>query len=124
MKATEALLLAALLSVSGGALAEPDGAMLYEQQCLVCHQADGGGVPNMQPELWNSPRANGDPAAMIDFLLGGSASLAPEDRLYDNDMPGFDYLSDQELAALISYVRSHFDNQGGAVAPADVAARR
>lgn len=128
MSATRILSIALALAGPAAAVAEPepepDGEALYRQHCLVCHQADGWGVPNMQPELWNSPRANGDADAMILFLLTGSASLPPSERRADNDMPGFDYLRDEELAAVISYVRTHFDNDGGPVSVSDVRAAR
>ncbi|GER07271.1 hypothetical protein GCM10007972_14800 [Iodidimonas muriae] len=100
------------------------GKAVYEQHCLSCHQADGGGVPMMQPELWGSRRINGPDTALIDFVLGGSASLPDEERAYSNEMPGFDHLSDAELAAVLSYIRSRFENDAPAIAARDIAARR
>lgn len=104
--------------------AGPDGAALYAEHCLVCHQADGGGVPFLQPGLAGSAKLNGPVPDLVAFLLTGSASLAPEERRFDNDMPGFDALSDAELAALLTHVRTHFGNSASPVIAAEVAAAR
>ncbi len=100
------------------------GRAVYETHCLVCHQADGGGVPMMQPELWNSPRTNGPATDLIRFVLAGSAGLAPEDRAYTNEMPGFSQLNDQDLAAVLTYIRSNFENDAPKITPSDVAKGR
>jgi mono/diheme cytochrome c family protein len=120
----------AVLTLSGGALAqdgEADGGTgqaLYEANCAACHQYDGGGVPMMQPELILSPKANGDVGEVIDMILLGSAAVPAGTSEYSNEMPAFDYLSDEDIALIASYVRTHFDNTGGAVTAADVRERR
>lgn len=106
------------------AATDEEGRAVYETHCLTCHQADGGGVPMMQPELWHSPRANGPASALIRFVLQGSAGLAPEDRTFTNEMPGFSQLSDQDLAAVLTYIRSNFENDAPQITPSDVAKGR
>ncbi|WP_281301289.1 MULTISPECIES: cytochrome c [unclassified Iodidimonas] len=127
MKAARVIFGGLLLAVPGSLAAAADdslsthGKAVYDQHCLVCHQADGGGVPNMQPELWSSPRLNGPAPALIRFILHGSADLPPEQRSHDNIMPGFATLFDEDLAALLSYLRQTFDNEAPAITAAQIA---
>jgi len=37
-----------------------NGKKIFETRCLVCHQADGGGVPNMSPPLFDTDFTTGD----------------------------------------------------------------
>ncbi len=104
--------------------ARETGRTVYETHCLVCHQADGGGVPMMQPELWQSSRINGPSAPLIRFMLEGSAGLAPAERSYSNEMPGFSQLSNQDLAAVLTFIRSNFKNDAPQITPSDIAAAR
>ncbi len=96
----------------------------YETHCAVCHQYDGGGVPFMQPELFARPRANGPKGGVIDMILLGSKAPGAGQGEYSNEMPGFDFLSDEEIAAIATYVRTNFENNGGAVTADDVKSRR
>ncbi len=97
---------------------------LYEENCGVCHQVDGSGVPFMQPELIESPRANGDKGQVIQMILKGSKAVTPGTSEFENEMPGFDYLTNEQIALIATYVRTNFDNQGGTVSPDDVARER
>ena len=78
-----------------------DGEQLYARDCLACHMADGRGVPGVNPALVSSAWVAGSPDALAGFILTGG---------YGPDvlMARFDYLSDAELAALMSYIRSEF----------------
>lgn len=103
---------------------DTDAKRLYETHCGVCHQYDGGGVPMLQPELIGRPRANGPKGGVIDVILQGSQALAPTESDYGNEMPSFAHLSDLEIALIASYVRTHFENNGGPVTADDVKSRR
>ena len=100
------------------------GKSLYEANCGTCHQIDGSGVMFLQPELIGSERANGPKGGVIDMILFGSAAVEPGTSDYGNEMPGFDFLTDEEIALIASYVRTNFENDGGSVSPADVQPRR
>lgn len=125
MKATSFFLMAALAGTGVPAVAQDtDAKRLYEEHCGVCHQYDGGGVPMLQPELIGRPRANGPKGGVIDVILQGSTALAPTESDYGNEMPSFAHLSDLEIALIASYVRTHFENNGGPVTADDVKSRR
>ncbi|UTW55969.1 cytochrome c [Kordiimonas sp. SCSIO 12610] len=100
------------------------GKALYEENCGVCHQVDGSGVPFMQPELYGSPRANGDKGGVIQMILKGSKAVEPGTSEFENEMPGFEYLTDEQIALIATYVRTNFENTGGKVTPQDVASER
>ena len=97
---------------------------LYEVHCGSCHMVDGGGVPMMQPELIETPRANEAKGGVIDMILKGSAAVPEGTSEFGNEMPAFDFLTDEEIAKIATYVRTNFDNKGGAVTADDVRSRR
>jgi len=93
----------------------PPGQKLYGRYCLTCHQADGGGVPNMQPPIAGGSWVKGDPKALALFVLtGGFNSAERKDSAVDNVMPGFPQLTDEDLAEILSYIRAKF---GGGASP-------
>ncbi len=104
--------------------AQSSGQEVYNAYCMECHQANGTGVPNMQPSLKKSKKALGDPAPLIKFVLKGSADLDPSETIYSNIMPGHDFLSDSELAAVLTFIRQSFGNNAPLVSEAAVRAAR
>ncbi len=128
IKLLGAVLAGAALSASVAApvtAEEPQtGKFLYETNCAVCHQFDGGGVPFMQPELFGSKRANAPKGGVIDMILFGSAADGAGQSGFTNEMPGFDFLTNEEIALIATYVRTNFENNGGAVTADDVQPRR
>ena len=112
----------AFLALSAGAKAQ-DGQALYSANCLSCHQADGRGVPGVFPDLTESTLLAGDAATLLRFVLYQEQPAGFEPGQGYAVMPKFDYLGDDDLAALLSYLRSEFGS-GGAISPQDVAAAR
>ena len=107
-----AIVFAMLFSPS--ALAET-GQSLYADHCQSCHQADGYGVPFMQPPLAGSSLVLGDIDALARAVLYGSDADVPRDEVWGNQMAGFDVLSDHEMADILTYIRSSFGNEKSAV---------
>ncbi len=97
-----------------------EGAKLYADYCGTCHQADGSGVPFLQPALINSARANGEKGGVIAMILWGSDAVPAGTSEFSNAMPGFGELEDDDIAALATYVRTQFENSGGPVTADDV----
>ena len=105
--------------------ARPPGQRLYGVHCLSCHQADGGGVPNMQPAIAGGAWVSGDARALALFVMtGGFDSAQRKDSAAHNVMPAFAHLSDQELAAILTYIRQKFGKGTSSVSVADIAAAR
>ena len=100
------------------------GQLVYTQYCVSCHQADGGGVQNMNPPLINTSYVNGDKAKLVSILLNGLAHEEIDGERYSNVMPSFNYLKDSQIADVLTYVRSSFGNKKSAVTAAAVKAGR
>src|SRR3954466_8987027 len=98
-----------------------NGKKLYEQYCLTCHQADGGGVPKMNPPLINTSYVTGDKKKLVQWVLKGSTENVPIDgKYYSNNMPPQAYLKDEEIADILTYIRNSFGNKASAITPAEV----
>jgi mono/diheme cytochrome c family protein len=89
----------------------PDGAAVFKEQCVACHQANGQGVAGDFPPL----AGNADlflsrtfPALVVLFGLEGELKVAG--KTYRSAMPPFAHLSDAEVAAVINYVRGAWGN--------------
>ncbi len=117
------LLAAAVVQASGdtadqrnGNFALNGGEAIYQGICQGCHMADAQGAEGAghYPALASNPRLTGAGYVMHVVLKG------------QKGMPGLgDNLSDQQIADVVNYVRTHFGNHfGGAVTPADVQAAR
>jgi putative membrane-bound dehydrogenase-like protein len=96
------------------------GRQLYADTCAECHQAKGQGVEGVFPPLVESefvldPQAESLIRIVLDGLTG---PVEVRGERYDGFMPPFGHLSDDELAALLSYVRSAWGNDADPVPPA------
>jgi len=104
----------------------PDGKAIFLVNCAVCHQPTGeGGGP--YPPLAGNPDVNAvDSAALIRTVLNGRAGpIAVNGVEYGGNMPSWrGQLSDDEIAAVLTYVRSAWHNSAPAVSADQVAAAR
>ncbi|MBM3413786.1 MAG: cytochrome c [Bacteroidetes bacterium] len=98
-----------------------EGAKLYHQYCMSCHQADGGGVPQMTPPLVSTNYVTGDKKRLITILLNGlNEPIVINDEVYYNPMASFGYLTDRQIAAVLTYIRKSFGNQSTSVSTQEV----
>ncbi len=102
------------------------GKKTYMTVCFACHQPTGLGLPPVFPPLTKSEYVNGTPerfAAMV--LKGNMGPMTVAGVAYNNLMPGLEaQLSDEQIAAVMTYVRANFDNAAGPVSPEVVKAAR
>ena len=104
---------------------QPPGQRLYGMHCLACHQADGGGVPNMQPAIAGGTWVKGDARALALFVMsGGFDSASRKDSDVGNVMPPFRQLADADLAQLLTYIRQKFGDGASPVTEAEIAEAR
>lgn len=95
-----------------------DGLRVFDDTCIACHGADGEGKPEKFPpfagnhDLFLSP----DFPAMV-ALNGIEGQIEVDGQAFDNVMPPFDFLSDEEIAAVVNYIRSAWNND--TIRPAD-----
>jgi mono/diheme cytochrome c family protein len=101
------------------------GKKIYTTYCLACHQADGGGVPRMNPPLIKTEYVNGDKVRLIKIILKGlNDPIEINGDEYSNPMASHAFLNDQQVADVLSFVRSNFGNKSGPITPAEVKAVR
>jgi mono/diheme cytochrome c family protein len=96
---------------------EVRGDLVYANLCQVCHQADGKGVSRRYPPLVGSEWVVADPETPARIVLFGlQGPITVEGQTYNNKMPPQgDKLSDQEVAAVLTYIRSSWGNNAPAV---------
>lgn len=99
-----------------------DGATVFNVNCSACHQATGLGIPGAFPPLANSEWVLTDAAVSVAIVhdgLQGPINVVGND--YQGMMPVFGgILSNEEIAAVLTYVRSQWGNNASEVTTADV----
>jgi len=104
----------------------PLGADLYDTFCKSCHGEQGQGVPDAYPALaGNRTVTMSNPSNLIQTILWGGYSPATERNPRPFGMPPFVLnLSDRELAALSTYLRSSWGNLSAPVTELEVSQAR
>lgn len=101
------------------------GEKVFKKYCISCHQADAGGVPNLNPPLINTTYVLGDKERLIKIILHGlNENIEIEGQTFTNPMPALNILKDQQIADVLTYVRNNFGNKASAVTAAEVKAVR
>lgn len=97
------------------------GEEVYTMACLTCHQPEGKGLPGIYPPLAESDWVNAkDPSSLIKVVLHGLAGpITVNGQTYGQDhgvpMPPMGGLTDQQIADVLSYLRTEFGPGASAV---------
>lgn len=102
------------------------GKAVYESVCALCHNTDGMGKPNQAPPFAGSDWALGSPNRMIRIPLSGlSGPVTVKEQQWNLSMPAMGAaLSDDDLAAVLTYIRQSWGNKALAITPEQVKAVR
>ena len=101
------------------------GQQVFSTTCIVCHQKNGGGVPHLNPPLIKTSYVLGEQSVLIQIVLKGlNQPIEVRGETYNNVMPSFAQLTDEQIADVLTYVRNSFGNKASAVTPALVKAER
>ncbi|CAL1519228.1 c-type cytochrome [Chitinophaga sp. MM2321] len=107
----------------------PQGYRIFNTVCQTCHGKSGNGITSMAPPLNESNWVNGNKTSLISIVLfgltgpvevNGKVYKAPE---INGDMPGIggsDEFSDSDIAQLLTFLRSSWNNKAGKITEADV----
>ncbi|GJM27622.1 MAG: hypothetical protein DHS20C17_02570 [Cyclobacteriaceae bacterium] len=92
------------------------GGRLYTQHCAACHMKDGKGDGVRFPPLDESEWVVGDRRKLIEIIVNGlEGQITVKGETFLGSMPPFDYLSDKEIALILTFIRSNFNNDEGGV---------
>jgi mono/diheme cytochrome c family protein len=102
------------------------GGAIYSVQCAACHAPDGSGVDGLFPVLKGSALVQSlDPASVLHVVLRGARSVATDPAPTAAAMPSFGWtLSDDQIAAVSTYVRNAWGNRAPPVDPTTVGKTR
>lgn len=100
------------------------GAQIFVAKCATCHQAHGQGTSSIPPLAGNPDVAASDPKAMIATIVNGrTGSLTVNGKTFDGKMPTWNgQLSNADIAAVATYIRSAWGNKASGVTEQQVAA--
>lgn len=88
-----------------------EGQHLYVEMCAECHQMDGTGYTTLIPRLAGNPIVTlHDPEPIIDTILYGQGSM----------MSFRSKLNNEQMAAVLSYIRNSWGNHAPAVSPRQI----
>jgi mono/diheme cytochrome c family protein len=102
------------------------GQTVYAAQCATCHRSDGRGMPPQYPPLAGNPSIQMQSAVNpIRMVLNGGFPPGTQGNPRPYGMPPFGQrLSDDEVAAVVTYIRAAWGNHGAAVSPLQANALR
>ncbi|WP_198084263.1 cytochrome c [Variovorax sp. E3] len=111
------------LALRNGTVEGNSGAMVYLNNCNACHRSDGTGANKTFPALAGNSVVNAkDPTSLIRLVLAGATMPSTAKAPSPITMPDFGWrLTDADVASVLSFARSSWGNQGGAVTAAEVA---
>jgi mono/diheme cytochrome c family protein len=105
--------------------AKVDGELVYKKHCMECHQEDGEGVPEIYPTLKNAEWVGADKDHLIEIIINGMTKKIVVNGIeYEDEMPKADYLTNKEIAAVLTYIRKNFANISDPIKDVDVARTR
>ena len=108
-------------ALSSGDVSER-GAQVFVDNCAACHRTTGKGYEQTFPALAGNPVVQGaDPSSLINIVLKGATLEGTQGAPTSYTMPAFAWrLSDQEVADVLTFIRSSWGNQAAAVDAAEV----
>jgi mono/diheme cytochrome c family protein len=100
------------------------GRQVYKMNCEACHQATGQGLPGQFPPLVGSEWVVGEgPNRTVRIVLSAVAGPIEikGDRFDSSAMPAWKLvLNDEQVAAVVTFIRSEWGNKAGPVTPEQV----
>lgn len=111
----------AKMSSAKTAMASKNGAVVFSTNCSSCHGANGSG--GIAPPLAGNMVVTGDPKKVIHIVKNGlTGSITVNGKTFNGQMPAWKTsLSNGDIAAVITYIRSSWGNHASAVTTAEVA---
>ena len=97
---------------------------VYTLNCQSCHMEKGEGMEGVYPPLAKTNYLK-DSKRIIDVILNGQfGEITVNGKKYNTDMPAQAYLTDEQIADVLTYIRSSWGNKYPSIKPAQVKAKR
>lgn len=102
------------------------GMEVYTMFCQNCHMEDGKGMPDINPPVAKADYIKKPAKTLISIILYGQAGeVVVNGKKYNIPMPAQEYLTDEQIADVLNYVRNSWGNKiPGNVMPATVKSLR
>lgn len=97
------------------------GETIYNTYCGTCHQGNGLGDSQRFPPLAGAEWVTGDKQRLISVLIKGlEGPVEVKGKTYNSVMPQHSFLSDEDIAKVLTYIRQNFGNNASAINPEEV----
>ncbi|HQT78483.1 MAG TPA: cytochrome c [Rhodopila sp.] len=102
------------------------GSAIYADECSACHTPTGSGISGLFPMLAGAQAVQSRrPDSLLHVVLVGTRSVGTQGAPTAPAMPPFAWLlTDQQIAAVTTYIRNAWGNAAPAVSSGDVATAR
>ncbi|PIA79672.1 cytochrome C [Gaetbulibacter sp. 4G1] len=101
------------------------GHELYLKYCAACHQDDGHGAGGRFPTLVDTEWVTGDKARLIKVILRGlKGNIEVKGESFSGLMPQHSFLKDEEVAGILTFIRTNLGNNASTIEVNEVSAVR
>jgi glucose/arabinose dehydrogenase/mono/diheme cytochrome c family protein len=101
------------------------GEKIYNTYCASCHQRNGKGAEGRFPPLVDASWVKGDKAKLINVLLNGlEGNIEVNGVGYNGVMPKHAFLTDEEVAGVLTYIRQKFGSMKDEITIEEVSEQR
>ena len=88
---------------------------------MACHQSNGKGASGRFPPLNGTDWVIGDKERLVHIILNGmEGEIEVNGEIYDGVMPQHSFLNDDQIADVLTYIRTNFDNQASSLSAEEV----
>ena len=97
------------------------GKILFVGSCAACHQVHGMGMDGLAPPLVDSEWVLGSEERLVRIVLNGlTGPMRVKEQSWHLDMPALGIFDDEQIAAILTYIRREWENGGAPVRPETV----
>jgi glucose/arabinose dehydrogenase len=101
------------------------GQKIYETYCASCHQQNGKGAEGRFPPLVDASWVRGDKTKLINVILNGlEGNINVNGVGYNGIMPKHSFLTNEEAAGVLTYIRKNFGNKDDEITAKEVEKQR
>ena len=93
-----------------------NGRQTYAGLCAACHQPTGKGLEGLAPPLAESEWVLGEPERIVKVVMHGlRGPIKVKGMTYSYDMPAAGFLTDEQIAGVLTYIRREWDHEASPV---------